>query len=165
MKFEVDDLVVHPQHGVGRVVELEIRQFDSSTAQLYYEISIPDGTIWVQVEGSSCELRKVTSKDDLGRYRDLLKSRPTALAGDYRQREVELADRLRESSFQAKCEFVRDLSALGWQKRLSEGNATLLRNAHQRLNEEWAIAEGVPLNEATREVNTLLQEGKHLFKE
>jgi RNA polymerase-interacting CarD/CdnL/TRCF family regulator len=164
MEFEVDDWVVHPQHGVGRVVKLEIRQFDSRTAQMYYEISIPNGTLWVQANGSSCELRKVTPKDDLAKYRDLLKSRPTPLTENHRQRQVELTDRLRQGSFKARCEVVRDLSALGWYKPLGDGNATLLRGAHQSLDEEWAMAEGVSLREASREVKALLQEGKHLYK-
>lgn len=164
MSFEVDDWVVHPQHGVGRVVKLEIRQFDSRTAQLYYEISIPNGTLWVQADGSSCELRKVTPKDDLAKYRDLLKSRPTPLTENHRQRQVELTDRLRQGSFKARCEVVRDLSALGWYKPLGDGNATLLRGANQALDEEWAMAEGVSLREASREVKALLQEGKHLYK-
>jgi RNA polymerase-interacting CarD/CdnL/TRCF family regulator len=164
MEFEVDDWVVHPQHGVGRVVKLEMRQFDSRTAQMYYEISIPNGSLWVQADGSSCELRKVIPKGDLGKYRDLLKSRPTPLSENHRQRQIELSDRMRKGSFQARCEIVRDLSALGWYKPLGDGNATLLRSAHQKLDEEWAMAEGMSLSEATREVEALLQEGKRLFK-
>lgn len=164
MKFETGDLVVHPQHGVGMVVKLEIRQFDTRTAHLYYEISIPGGTLWVRVEGSSCELRKVTPKDELGKYRDVLKSRPAPLTEDYRQREIDLSGRLRQNSFRARCEVVRDLSALGWHKSLSEGNSTLLRNVRQRLDEEWAIAKGVPDSEANREVSSLLNEGRSHFK-
>ena len=164
MVFEVDDWVVHPQHGVGRVVKLDMRQFDSRTAQMYYEISIPNGSLWVQADGSSCELRKVTPKGDLGKYRDLLKSRPTPLSENHRQRQIELSERMRKGSFQARCEIVRDLSALGWYKPLGDGNATLLRSAHQKLDEEWAMAAGTSLSEATHEVEALLQEGKHLFK-
>lgn len=163
MDFKVDDWVVHPQHGVGKVVKLDIRQFDAGPKRLYYEISIPNGTIWARVEESSCELRKVTPKADLSKYRKLLKSRPSPLSSNYRERQVELADRMKIGSFRARCEFVRDLSAFGWHKSLGEGNATLLRTAHQKLDAEWAIAEGVSVPEATREVEGLLREGKKLF--
>ena len=165
MTFKVNDWVVHPQHGVGQIEKLELRQFGSRTEQMYYEISIPDGTIWVQVEGSSCGLRKVITRRDLAKYRDLLRSRPTPLNENHRQRQIEIAERLRQGSFQARCEVVRDLSALGWYKPLGEGNATLLRVAHQKLNEEWAMADGVSLSEATSEVKALLQEGKQRYKE
>ena len=164
MAFKVDDWVVHPQHGVGRVVKLEIRQFAAGPAQLYYKISIPNGTVWVQVDASSSGLRKVTTKDDLARYRDILKSRPKNLTADHRQRQIEIADRLRQGSLQARCEVVRDLSGLGWYKPLGEGNNALLRVAHQALNQEWAMADGVSLSEASQEVEALLQEGKSLYK-
>lgn len=164
MEFEVDDWVVHPQHGVGLVVKLEIRQFDARPKRLYYEISLPNGTVWTRADGSSCDLRKVTAKGDLTKYRDLLKSRPTPLTANYRQRQVELADRMRQGSLRARCEIVRDLSAFGWDRPLGEGNATLLRVAHQKLDEEWAMVEGVSLCEATHEIKGLLQEGKQLFK-
>lgn len=165
MAFKVDDWVVHPKHGVGRVVKIENRQFGSGTAQPYYEISLPNGTVWVPVEASSCGLRKLTAKDDLARYRNVLKSRPATLNADHRQRQIELTDRLRQGSLQARCEVVRDLSALGWYKPLGEGNAALLRVAHQVLYQEWAMADGVSLSEATHEVEALLQEGKSMYKE
>lgn len=163
MVFKVDDWVFHPQHGVGQVAKLEKRQFGSKMAQLYYEISIPTGTVWVQADGSTCELRKVTVKGDLSKHRKVLKGRPAPLAENNRERQVELADRLRVGSFKVRCEIVRDLSALGWYKPLGEGNAMLLRNIQQALDEEWAMADGVSQSEATREVNALLQEGKDRY--
>ena len=163
MAFKVDDWVVHPQHGVGRILNLEMRQFVAGNEELYYEISIPNGTIWVQVDASSSGLRKVTTKDNLARHRDILKSRPKKLNVDYRKRQVELADRLRQGSLKARCEVVRDLSALGWYKPLGERNSGLLRRAHQVLDQEWAVANGVSLSEATQEVTALLQEGKSLY--
>jgi RNA polymerase-interacting CarD/CdnL/TRCF family regulator len=165
MAFKVDEWVVHPQHGVGRIVKLEIRQFCSGSAQLYYEISIPNGTLWVQVKGSSCGLRKVISKGNLDKYRNLLKSRPTLLIANQRQSQNELTDNIKQRSFQARCEVVRDLTALGWYKPLGEGYATLLRSANQALCQEWAIVEGVSLHEATREVDSLLKEGRQMYKE
>ncbi len=163
MAFKVDDWVVHQKHGVCRVVKIEIRQFAAGDEHLYYEISIPNGTVWVQVDASSSGLRKLTNKEDLARYRDILKGRPEKLNADYRKRQSELADRVRQGSLQARCEVVRDLSALGWDKPLGEQNSTLLRIAHQALYQEWAMADGVSLSEATQEVSALLQEGKSLY--
>ncbi len=164
MAFKIDDWVVHPQHGVGQVVKIEIRQFDSGMAQLYYKISIPNGTLWVQVDGSSCGLRKVIAKGDLAKYKHLLKSRPIPLTGDYRQYQVELTNRLRQGSFQARCEIVRDLTALSWYKPLGENNTSILRLAQQALYQEWATAQGLSIIEATREVEDLLQEGRQMYK-
>lgn len=164
MAFKVDDWVVHPHHGVGRIVKIESRQFGSKTGGLYYEISLTNGTLWVQVDSSSSGLRKLTAKEDLARYRDVLRSRPITLNTNHRQRQIEIDDRLRQGSLQARCEVVRDLSALGWYKPLGEGNSTLLRVAYQALNQEWAMADGVSLREASHEVEGLLKEGKSRYK-
>lgn len=160
IRFEVDERVVHPQHGLGRVVKLEHRQLGEGTPRLYYEVAISNGTIWVPVEGPTSGLRRLTTKRDLDQYRGVLKSRPAPLSADHRQRQHELTDRLRNGSLQARCEVVRDLTALGWHKPLGEGSATLLRNTHERLDQEWAVAEGLSLSDATLEIHALLLEGK-----
>jgi CarD family transcriptional regulator len=165
MTFKVNEMVVHPHHGVGRIDKLEIREFHSGSAQLYYEISIPDGTFWVQVKGSTCGLRKLISKDDLDKYRDLLKSRPIPLIVNQRLRQDGLNDTFNQQSFKVRCEVVRDLTAHSWYKSLGDSYATILRSAKQALNQEWAIVEGVSLSEATREVEALLKEGRQLYKE
>jgi RNA polymerase-interacting CarD/CdnL/TRCF family regulator len=164
MTFKIDDWVVHPQHGVGRIVKIDNRQFGPTTSGLYYEISLTNGTLWVQVDSTSGGLRKLTSKEDLARYREVLRSRPTTLNTNHRQRQIEIDDRLKQGTLQARCEVVRDLSALGWYKPLGEGNSTLLRAAHQALDQEWAMANGVSLRVATHEVEALLMEGKTLYK-
>ncbi len=165
MTFHVDDWVVHPRHGVGRIVEIEDLQFDSRPLQPYYQISIPNGTMWVQVDTSSSGLRKVATKDDLDGCRDVLKSRPAEMAEDFHQRQDELSERLLQGSLEARCELVRDLSALGWNKSLNEGAAAIARVARRVLCEEWAMAEGVSEREALREVDRLLKEGKTAYKE
>src|SRR3989337_47191 len=141
MPFEIDDWLVHPQHGVGRVVKLERRQFGAGAARLYYEICMPKGTIWVPVNGPASGLRRLTAKGDLAQYRGLLKGRPAALAKDHRQRQIDLAERLNES------------------------NAILLRAAHEMVDEEWAAAQGLSRAEAAQEIDALLMEGRQTYKE
>jgi CarD family transcriptional regulator len=165
MIFKVDDWVVHPRHGVGQIVEIEEHQFDSRPSQPYYQISIPQGTMWVQVEASSSGLRKVATRDDFATCRDVLKSRPADLAEDFHERQKALSERLLQGSLQARCELVRDLSALSWHKPLAEGIASIARVARQVLCEEWGMVEGVSEREATREVDRLLKEGKSAYKE
>jgi CarD family transcriptional regulator len=163
MRFRANDWLVHPKHGVGRVVRLEIRQFGPGTRQEYYEIAIPTGTVWVPVEGPASGLRKLTLKGDLGRYRGVLRGRPTPLVADLKQRRIVLVERLKESSFQARCELVRDLTAHSRDKPLNETSDKLLRSARLVLCTEWAAAEGLSLAEATSEVEALLLEGRETY--
>ncbi len=163
MPFTINDRVVHPQHGVGRVVKLESRRFGAGTAQLYYEIALAKGTIWVPVDNHAGGLRPLTARDDLPRYRGLLRSRPAPLAADHRQRQLEVSERLKQGTFRARCEVVRDLTAHGWQKPLCQSSAVLLRMAVDALDEEWAAVEGMSVADATRQVQALLLECKQAF--
>lgn len=155
-----DEWVVHPQHGVGRVVRLEERRFGAGPRQLYYEIAIHGGTVWVPVSGGPRGLRRLTARRELPRYRSVLKSRPSPLADDHRDRQADLLKRLKACTFRARCEVVRDLSGARWHKPLSEGTLLLLRTTLQEVCAEWAAAAGVTLVEATEEVDALLLEGR-----
>jgi RNA polymerase-interacting CarD/CdnL/TRCF family regulator len=117
----------------------------------------------VQADSPSAELRQLTAKGDLPYYRTVLLSSPMPLNTDYHQRREELRQRLKAGTFQVKCEVVRDLTAHGWQKRLGEIDAALLRNARDGLCQEWAEAEAVTVAEATQEVDTLLREMRQVY--
>ncbi len=162
-RMNVDDWVVHPRHGVGRVINLETREFSQGAPQLYYKIAIPTGTVWVPVEGSGTGLRRLTAEEDLDQYRAVLSSRPSSLPKGYRERQNALQERLKQTSFEARCKVLRDLSALGWHNRLNQGNAGLLRIAHKDVCTEWAAAAGLTYTEAGAHIGSLLLEGKKTF--
>jgi RNA polymerase-interacting CarD/CdnL/TRCF family regulator len=162
MSFQVGDCVVHPTCGVGRIVGLETKRFLSAEARLYYEVAIDKkSTVWVPVDGSTASgLRPLTPKAELARYRDVLRSHPILLAPDRRQRHLDLLNRMRVGLFQDVCEIVRDLSARGWHKALSEGDKAALKKAREGLCQEWAAADEVSILQATGEVDALLREGR-----
>jgi CarD family transcriptional regulator len=161
MSFQVNDHVVHPVHGVGRVTEVATKRFFEAEARLYYEVAVQQGTVWVPAATAGPEeLRALTPRQELDRYRDLLASRPQALSQDHRQRRLDLTNRLKPRQLQGLCEIVRDLSARSWHRPLSEADAATLRQARDGLCQEWAAAAGVSPGEASREVEALLLEGR-----
>ena len=163
MAFKIDDRVVHPTYGVGRVVALVSKRF-AAAEQPYYEVAIDRSTVWVPVgdsgNGNGNGLRLLTSKSELARYRGILQSSPKALTPDPRQRRLDLLERMRIGTFQAMCEAVRDITARGWLKPLSEGDTAMLRKAREGLCQEWAAASDVTVVQATAEVNALLLEAR-----
>jgi RNA polymerase-interacting CarD/CdnL/TRCF family regulator len=166
MQYKLGDFVVHPNHGVGKIVRIEEKQFFEAEPSLYYEISIRNGTVWVPVkEASAADLRTVVKKKDLSHFRNYLKSPPIVLDTDYRKRQAEISARLREGTFEIMCEVVRDLTAHSWKKPLSEGDAALLHKVQENLCYEWSVAEGIPLEDAHREVETILLEAREAFSE
>lgn len=161
MQYKVGDYVVHASHGSGQVVAIEEKRLSGDEARLFYAVATHQSTVWVPVDSDSASnLRPVTTKNALAHCRDLLKSRPAPLNTDRRQRYFELTHRLWQSSFEIQCEVVRDLTAYGWPKPLSESDAGALRKVREAVCHEWAAAAGVPLGEAAREITALLQEGR-----
>ncbi len=161
MIFEVGDQVVHPQHGVGQVVKLEDREFESGATRRYYEVSMPGGSIlWVPFDPPSFGLRKLAERSEIDRCRQILASQPSPLGGDARSRQSELAGRLKQGTIQTQCEIVRDLYAHGEHKSLYGSIAGFFRQTQNVLCQEWAIVEGVTLSEAAQEVNALLEKSR-----
>lgn len=158
MQFKTDDFVVHPIYGVGEIVKIEEKRFSEKEIRLYYKVALPRNTIWVPVEAqSTIGLRLVTAKSDLDEYRDLLKSPPAPIPEKHNERHREQVSRLKEGSFQVVCEVVRDLTAWSLQKPLGAVDKSTLQKTRERLHREWAIAAGVPITEAVKEIDTLLQ--------
>jgi len=164
MLFNVGDIVVHPAHGVGQIVKVEEKRFSGKEAGLYYEVMLQKSTIWVPVEAQGASsLRGLTDKRDLAQYRNVLKGRPALLDTDSHKRHLELVQRLRQGSFQVKCEVVRDLTARSWYKPLNEFDSNSLRKVREDLCQEWATAEGISLSEASTEVGALLWEAQQAY--
>ncbi|HLF27789.1 MAG TPA: CarD family transcriptional regulator [Anaerolineae bacterium] len=161
MQFKAGDCVVHPAHGVGHVRRLEERRLAEDEPRLYYVIVADKATLWVPVDPQQAtQLRELTPRRDLEHYRDLLKSSPVSLQKDHYKRRLEIAERLKQGSFEALCAVVRDLTARGRKKLLNEADASLLQKIRLDLCREWAASAGVSLAEAIHEVDSLLQEGR-----
>jgi CarD family transcriptional regulator len=161
MSFKVGEFVVHPAHGVGKIVRLEEKQFSAAPAQMYYVVVTPKSTIWVPLAmQNAIGLRGITAKNELARYRTLLKGPAGSLKPDRHQRQLELSDRLKKGSFSAICEVVRDLTAHSWRKALGESDTVVLRRARDYLCQEWAAASGLSISEASQEIESLLLEGR-----
>jgi RNA polymerase-interacting CarD/CdnL/TRCF family regulator len=161
MRFQVNERVVYPACGIGRIAGLVTQRFSHREVREYYEVEADKSTIWVAVdEAGSGGLRRLTGGGELGRYRELLRGVPGPLLADGRQRRLDVSVRLRDGSFGALCEVVRDLTAHGWRKPLNEADSMTLRKTRDSLIEEWAAAAGSSLQEAGEEVAALLAEGR-----
>ena len=165
MEFKSGDDVVHPSYGLGKIVRLEERQLAEAEMRWYYVLAIGKNTVWVPVQSDGATaLRAVTARQELDQYRALLKSRPATLERDRNKRRLEINERLKQGSFRAVCEAVRDLTALGWYRRIGDGDATVLDKILDNLRREWAAATGTSILEAIQEVDALLQTGREVHQ-
>jgi CarD family transcriptional regulator len=163
MKFAVGDKVVHPQHGVGIVADLEEKQFEPDVSRMYYVVSIPETTIWVPVDLSTSGLRKLGERSELDQCRQILLAPPQALKPG-RDLLGNLSDRIKQGTIIAHCEVIRDLFAFGWHKPLYGPIADFQRMTFDVLCQEWAAVDGLSLVEATHEINLLLKKARTAHK-
>ena len=159
MKFDIGDKVVHPQHGVGYVANMEEKQFEPNAPRTYYVIQIPDTTVWVPVDLPTSGLRKLSGQSELGRCRQVLQSAPLALKPD-RNLQSSLSGHINQGTIVAQCEVVRDLTAYAWRKPLFGPIADFQRRILNVLCQEWAVVTGLSLPEASHEINLLLKKGR-----
>ena len=161
MQFKVGDTVVHPSYGVGQIVEIEEKQLSAEAGpSLYYRgtfSAYPNTNVWTLVEtDEGVGLRSVTTKRDLEQYRKTLKSRPVVKNDSSPQQHASLNRRLRQGSFKTMCEVARDLTIASWQKPLGTMDSAVLKKTLESLLQEWAVAAGISVDEATEEVKALL---------
>lgn len=157
MDFQVGDAVIHPVHGVGHIVGIAEKRFVEDQSRLYYEITTEKSTVWLPIESSDAiGLRRVVAKRELARYRSTLKSRASRLNDDHGKRQLEIASRRKAGSLKILCEVVRDLTARGSRKRLTQLDNDTLRKARAELEQEWSAAAGISVADAGAEIDALL---------
>jgi CarD family transcriptional regulator len=163
MEFTVGDVVVHPAYGVGRVENMQDMEYLGQEAKPFYMISIQNGTIWVPAgpEGNG-KLRRLTEKTELDEFRLLFKTLPHPLNDDRYQRKLQLSDQLRAGTFACEIEVLRDLTARSWEKSLNENDLAILRKVNDNVCQEWAAAQGISPNDASREIDALLAEARKM---
>ena len=159
--FRVGDQVVHPQHGVGRVVGLKDESFEPGVTRQYYEVLIQNGsTVWVPVDLTTSGLRSLAGKNDVNRCRKVLVSVSSPLIPDARMRQTMLSVRLLQGTIVAQCEVVRDLYAHGEHKSLIGTMAYFFRDVLEVLAQEWAVIEDTTVGAAMQEINSLLEKSR-----
>jgi len=160
MPIKVGDRVIHPRHGLGQVTNLAVKQFVKGEKRPFYEISFSGSTLWVPLNLTTSGIRKLSAKSEVANCRRVLKSPAEPLNDDYRLRQTELKNHLKEGTLTARCEVVRDLTAYGWHKPLSGSIAAFLQSTLDVLCQEWAAVEKITPVEAFTEIQSLLEKGK-----
>ncbi|MBI5054738.1 MAG: hypothetical protein HZB52_15940 [Chloroflexi bacterium] len=60
---------------------------------------------------------------------------------------------------------MRDLTAHGWSKPLSDVDAALLRRVYDNVCQEWSITANITIVEANKYIGALLSEAKQAHKD
>lgn len=156
MAYQQGDLVVHLNFGVGTILCVETKNPGGDPC-LYYRVGFDNTTVWIPVDQNRTDrIRPVTPKTELERYRQLLRSNPESLEGDFRTRQTALLQKLSTGTYESICQVVRDLTAYQSTKSLTQFEKKMLVNAHSALVSEWSISSGLSLDQARSEIDLCL---------
>lgn len=156
MEFQAGDRVVHCTHGLGRVLAIEKRTINNTTA-LYYQVQVADLTIWVPVDGDlKNRLRYPTGKAGFKGLFSILSGPAEQLPDDRHQRNLILLGLLKDGKAESLCKVIRDLTAYRHTRSWNEYDSALMKRAEKALIGEWSFTLSVTPVEAEGELRRLL---------
>jgi RNA polymerase-interacting CarD/CdnL/TRCF family regulator len=156
MSFQVGDQVIHWVYGLGEIIQLDEKVLSGQIGK-YYVVQIRDLTLWVPVNetGENC-LRFPTPAGNFKKLFRILASPGEPLSDDRFIRKTQLTELLKDRTPESICRVVRDLVCYKRTKKINENDNSILNHASKFLLNEWSVALSVPLQQAERELRTLL---------
>ncbi|HLV20278.1 MAG TPA: CarD family transcriptional regulator [Polyangiaceae bacterium] len=146
LKFKVDDMAVHPAHGVGEVVAVEQREF-GTTPTTCYVLKIVDTGLKVMVPTEAATrvgLRPVMKKREAEKILDILRAPEVAVDLQPWNRRFRAYTEMLKSGLPSEiAKVLRDMYRLKFDKDLSFGERRLLDQARSLLVQELALAKKV----------------------
>ncbi|MDE0111203.1 MAG: CarD family transcriptional regulator [Albidovulum sp.] len=157
-KFRVNQHVVYPSHGVGKIVAVENRTIGGEEHELYV-ISISKEKLTLRVPTAKARetgVRGLATADEISKALDTLKGRAQVKRAMWSRRAQEYDQKINSGVLQNIAEVVRDLHRGDDQREQSFSERQLYESALDRLSREIAAVEGVDLSIALKRVSDVL---------
>lgn len=146
-RFDVGDVVVHPRHGAGNVVERR-RRVVEGCARTYLEIELTATSLRIMVPchaAAEVGLRPIVDARRLREIVDVLGAEPDGAERIWSARRKHYRAQLESGDVLALAATIRDLAA---RPTLSTGERDLYQHSHRVLASELAYALGVDAENA-----------------
>lgn len=161
--FKKGDAVVHPNRGVGVVIDIREREWQGSSSK-YYQIELlgrkPGIKLMIPVEeAETLGIRRAISQPEVEEVWEVLRSEPDELPSNHKTRHKFLRDKLYAGDVFQVAEVLRDLT---W-RREEEGHLTtrggrIFKKGMRFLSGEIAAAKGIDVAAAKSEIRSKLME-------
>ncbi len=143
MEYAIGQNVIHPAHGPGEVIDIELQELTEGD-QRYYVLHFADKRLTVRVPLPRCAevgLRGIMSRDKSFQVMATLRQLPQRLPADFKQRHKQIESLIYSGAPVKVAEAVRELS---WRrvhnKYLGIADQRLLREGKELLIQELALA-------------------------
>jgi len=159
--YSIGDKVVHPGYGPGVITAIERRQVIGE-AKRYYVIDMmaSSGTLMTPVrQADKVGLRPAISDSSVdGLLRSLTKA-PNSLPTDFRERQDQIEERLKDRNIYETAALIRDLAWYDQVHGLTKRDGQYRQRAEELLAAELALVEGIEVKAALEQVQTTVAEG------
>ena len=158
--FEVDDQVVSPHHGAGKVLKKEMRtMLGVEREYLTIKITHNDMTVMVPCENAArTGLRRVIDEETVQKVLAVLSADVSEMPKNWNRRFKHNRDKIKTGDIYELAEVVRNLAIREHQKGLSTGEKQMFTRAKKILASELMYALDMDETEAEEHLDNLLAE-------
>ncbi len=161
--FKVNELIVYPAHGVGRVVQIEEQEIAGIKLELYI-VDFEKEKLRLKVPTSKSEqkgMRKLADKPLIEHAMKVLKGRARIKRTMWSRRAQEYEAKINSGDLIAVAEVVRDLYRSERQPEQSYSERQLFEQALDRMAREIAAVKKIDDDMAVKEIETFLAKNAH----
>jgi CarD family transcriptional regulator len=157
--FTTGDKVVHPGHGPGVIRGIERRRMLGEEKQYYIiDMVAGSGTLMTPVaKADEIGLRPAISNVSVKRLLNELAEEPATLPNDFRERQNDVEERLKEGDVFVVARVIRDLAWYGQNQGLTKRDSQLMQRAEELVAGELALVKGIEIKEALDQVQAVME--------
>lgn len=158
-QFKVNDYVVYPTHGVGRIMNEETQTIGGHELRVFV-INFEKDKMTLRVpvgRAESAGLRHVSSAEEMVKAFDTLKSRAKRSRGMWSRRAQEYEAKINSGDLISIAEVVRDLHRNVEQAERSYSERMIYESAFGRLAGELAASRSIEMKDAELELMQVLK--------
>jgi len=158
LSFKVNELIVYPAHGVGKVVQIEEQEIAGAKLELYI-VDFEKEKLRLKVPTSRAEqkgMRKLADKYLIEQAMKVLKGRARIKRTMWSRRAQEYEAKINSGDLIAVAEVVRDLYRSERQPEQSYSERQLYEQALERMAREYAAVRRIDDEAASKELEEFL---------
>lgn len=156
MIFQVGDEAIHSTHGLGKIVDIEVKNIHEQDQHCYL-FRTADLTIYIPIDSTGQQsLRLPTPPKEFRKLFKVLSSNGEPLPEDRIDRKNHLLSRLHDGQLVSIFLLVRDLTHFMRGSKLNDQEKSILERATKSLLTEWSLSMNVPIAQAKQAMDQLL---------
>ena len=156
--FQINDFVVYPSHGVGRIINEEVQNIAGFELKMYVltfdkdkmTLKVPKDKI------ASTGMRKLSSANTIGKALQVIGGKAKVKRAMWSRRAQDYEQKINSGELILIAEVVRDLHRNDEQREQSYSERQLYEAALERLTREIAAVDGVEEKTAQKKVDKVL---------